>query len=90
MPDQAKKHPQQNQPKTSPSSNDARRTDPELQNEGEGSRTATRRYDERAEQAAKNPRNVQKLADEARKALEGPDGQKLRQAEQQGKNAKHR
>jgi hypothetical protein len=89
MPDEARKHPKQSQPKASPSSNGARPTDPELQNEGEGSRTATRRYDEHAEQAAKDPRKLQKLGDEARKALDGPEGEKLRQAEEQGKNAKH-
>jgi hypothetical protein len=51
--------------------------DPELQNEGEGSRSAARRYDTGATQAAK-------------KAIEGPEGQKLRDAEARGKKHQHR
>jgi len=64
--------------------------DPELQNEGEGSRTATRRYDQAAEQAAKDPAHVKKAADEAEKALEGPGGKDLRAAEERGKKHEHR
>ena len=48
--------------------------DPELQNEGEGSRSATRRYDKGAEQAAKDPEHVKKAAEKAAEALAGPRG----------------
>jgi hypothetical protein len=64
--------------------------DPELQNEGEGSRSATRRYDKGAEQAAKDPEHVKKAAEKAAEALQGPDGQTLRDAEERGKKHQHR
>jgi hypothetical protein len=63
---------------------------PELQNEGEGSRSATRRYDKGAEQAAKDPEHVKKAAREAAEALEGPEAKALREAEQRGKKHQHR
>jgi hypothetical protein len=64
--------------------------DPELKNEGEGSRTATRRYDQGAEQAAKDPEHVKKAAEDAQKALEGSEGKGLREAEERGKKHEHR
>ena len=64
--------------------------DPELQNEGEGSRTATRRYDKGAEQAAKDPEHVKKAAHKAQEALEGPEGKALREAEERAKKHQHR
>jgi hypothetical protein len=64
--------------------------DPELQNEGEGSRSATRRYDEGAEQAAKDPAHVKKAADAAEEALKGPEGAELREAEKRGERHQHR
>jgi hypothetical protein len=64
--------------------------DPELQNEGEGSRTATRRYDQGAEQAAKDVGHVKKAADAAKKALEGREGDDLKAAEERGKKHEHR
>jgi hypothetical protein len=64
--------------------------DPELQNEGEGSRSAARRYDTGATQAAKNPEHVRAAAQAAKKAIEGPEGQKLRDAEARGKKHQHR
>lgn len=64
--------------------------DPELQNEGEGSRTGTRRYDEGAEKAAKDPAHVKKAAQAAADALEGPEGKALREAEERGKKHEHR
>ncbi|MDP9036321.1 MAG: hypothetical protein M3O50_16090 [Myxococcota bacterium] len=62
-------------------------TDPELQNEGEGSRSGARRYDEKAERAAKDEKRVAELAEKAKKALEGPEGDALREAEERGKRA---
>jgi hypothetical protein len=64
--------------------------DPELKNEGEGSSTATRRYDANAESAAKDKKKTEQLAQAAKKALEGPDGADLRKAEERGKRGEHR
>jgi hypothetical protein len=64
-------------------------TDPELQNEGEGSRTATRRYDAGAERAARDEKKVEKLAKEAKKALEGAEGESLKNADELGKRGEH-
>jgi hypothetical protein len=64
-------------------------TDPELQNEGEGSRSGARRYDAGAERLAKQPERVKELAEKAKKALEGPEGDELREADRRGKNDEH-
>ena len=56
-------------------------------NEGEGSRSAARAYDAGAERAAKDGKKVEALAEEAKAALDGPEGEELRKAEQKGKNA---
>jgi hypothetical protein len=74
---------QQPDPKTTPS-------DPELQNEGEGSRTGARRYDEAAERAAKDKAGVEKLARDAKAALDGKEGDELRKADERGKKAEHK
>jgi len=54
--------------------------------EGEGSYTATRNYD-RAQETfiAKNRGKIGKLAKDAEKALEGPEGKSLRAAEKAGR-----
>jgi hypothetical protein len=64
--------------------------DPELQNEGEGSRSAARRYDQAAQDAAKDPEHVKKAAEAAERALKGPAGKELRAAEERGKKHQHR
>jgi hypothetical protein len=64
--------------------------DAELRNEGEGSRSAARRYDKGAEHAAKDPEHVKKAAQKAEEALEGPEGKALREAEERGKKHQHR
>jgi len=64
--------------------------DPELQNEGEGSRSATRRYDKGAEQTAKDASHVKKAAQSAQEALSGPESKELREAEERGKKHQHR
>ena len=64
--------------------------DPELKNEGEGSRSGARRYDQGAEQAAKDPEHVKKAAKAAEEALEGPEGEELRKAEEHGKKNEHK
>jgi hypothetical protein len=56
-------------------------------NEGEGSRSAARAYDAGAQKAAKDTKKVESLAEEAKEALDGPEGEELRKAEQRGKNA---
>lgn len=67
-----------------------RKADPELQNEGEGSRSAARRYDAGAEQAAKDKERTKKLAVAAEQALKGHEGDALQKAEQEAKAGKHR
>ncbi|HEX3771967.1 MAG TPA: hypothetical protein VHV30_13920 [Polyangiaceae bacterium] len=62
----------------------------ELQNEGEGSRSGARRYDEGASKTANDPEHVRKAAEEARKALEGAEGSDLRKADERGKKHDHR
>jgi hypothetical protein len=64
--------------------------DAELRNEGEGSRTAARRYDEHVESATRDEKHVEELAKEAEQALEGPEGEPLREAEERGKRHEHR
>jgi hypothetical protein len=64
--------------------------DPELQNEGEGSRSGARRYDAGAERAASNPAHVEEAAKKAKQALEGAEGEELRRAEERGKKGQHR
>lgn len=73
-----------------PKSSEPQPTDPELHNEGEGSRTATRRYDANAESFAKDGKKVEKLAQEAKEALDGLEGQGLRKADEQAKRGEHR
>jgi hypothetical protein len=53
-------------------------------NEGEGSRTAARRYD-RATTAFAKSGKVPAAAAAARRAIEGPEGEQLRQAEEDAK-----
>jgi hypothetical protein len=52
---------------------------PETQNEGEGSRTAARRYDAGAEKMARSGK-VEELARKAKEALDGEEGDELERA----------
>ena len=61
-------------------------SNPDLKNEGEGSRTAARRYDAGAEKMAKSGR-VDELGKEAEAALDGEEGDELKHAEEQAKRA---
>jgi hypothetical protein len=54
------------------------------ENQGEGNKTAAKEYDDAATQHAHSGA-VAKEAKDARDALEGTDGQKLRDAEAEGK-----
>jgi hypothetical protein len=56
-------------------------------NEGEGNRTAARRYDRAVEQTVKSG-TVPEKARAAVRALEGPEGNELRRAEAQAKQGK--
>jgi hypothetical protein len=57
--------------------------------EGEGSYSATRKYNEGLAKHQKQA-NVDALAKSARKAVEGPEGAELRRAEEQGKRGPRR
>jgi hypothetical protein len=52
--------------------------------EGEGSYTATHRYNEKLKKQMESA-DIEGLAEEARKALEGKEGDELREAEQRAK-----
>ena len=60
---------------------DTQRTEP---NEGEGSRTAAKRYDEEAEAYVREGK-VDQAANAAKSALEGPERESLERAEKEGK-----
>jgi len=51
---------------------------------GEGNPDAARRYDEGVEKTIREGK-VDELAEKAKKALEGPEGDELRRAEERGK-----
>ena len=57
------------------------------QNEGEGSRTAARHYADGVKNTVESG-NVEALADEAKQALNGPEGASLKRAEEFGKQGK--
>jgi hypothetical protein len=56
------------------------RSSSDVENEGEGSRSAARNYDEATEQYVKSGR-VEEAARKAAAALDGPEGDALRKAE---------
>jgi hypothetical protein len=56
--------------------------DNELQ--GEGNYDATRRYDQGVKQSIEKGK-TEELAEKAKKALEGPEGEELRKADEKGK-----
>ncbi len=61
-------------------------TEPRQQpNEGEGNRTAARRYNKATEEYVKSGRS-EHAAKEAENALEGPEADELREAEEEGKS----
>jgi hypothetical protein len=66
--------------KHKPRTSDARKL------EGEGSYTAARNYDRNVRGFAAES-NVEELADDARRALQGSEGPELRKAESVGKSA---
>ncbi|HEX8793661.1 MAG TPA: hypothetical protein VF765_22110 [Polyangiaceae bacterium] len=66
--------------------------DPEtgLPNEGEGSRSAARAYDEKVTRAARDAQHMKEAAEKAAKALEGDEAEELRGAEEKAKRGEHR
>jgi hypothetical protein len=62
---------------------------PSGDNEGEGSRTAGRHYDEEATEWARDSEKVDKAAEDAEKAIDGAEAAALRKAELKGKRAQH-
>ncbi len=56
------------------------------ENQGEGNRDAARRYDEKLEKfVAEKKSEIPGLAEDAERALDGPEGDELRKAEEIGK-----
>lgn len=53
------------------------------ENQGEGNRTAARRYNEKTREFIENA-DVEDLAKKARKALDGEEGDALKRAEEKG------
>ena len=59
-------------------------------NEGEGNRTAARQYNAAAQQAAQNPSRTDRQAQDAKRAIDSPEGEDLERAEEAGKKpARH-
>jgi len=56
-----------------------------LENEGEGNKTAARRYDEETRKFVESGK-VDPAASEAKKAIDGPEGEELRRAEKEAKS----
>jgi hypothetical protein len=63
---------------------DRKKTGGAWPNEGEGSRSGARAYDEASEKFAKSGK-VDEKAREARQAVDGPEGKQLERAEAEGK-----
>ncbi|MFL5289757.1 MAG: hypothetical protein ACJ8AW_54565 [Rhodopila sp.] len=57
-------------------------------NEGEGNRSAAREYNKAQSDFARSGR-VQQAAEDAAVAVDGPEGEELRQAEEKGKQHSH-
>jgi hypothetical protein len=56
----------------------------EQRNEGEGNRTAARRYNAGTTEFAKNDSKVRQAAEKARQAMQSPERKDLTEAEKQG------
>jgi hypothetical protein len=63
---------------------DRKKTGGAWPNEGEGSRSGARAYDQASEKFAKSGK-VDEKAREARQAIDGPEGKELERAEAEGK-----
>ena len=56
---------------------------PGFENEGEGNKTAARNYNKATEEYVRSGKS-EKAAADAKKAVEGPEGAELREAEEEG------
>ena len=66
------------------------RPENEQRNEGEGNRTAARRYNAETTEAAQNPSKVRQAADKARQAMQSNERKSLTEAEKKGlEKARH-
>ena len=66
------------------------RPENEQRNEGEGNRTAARRYNAETTEAAKNPSKVRQAAEKARQAMQSNERKSLTEAEKKGlEKARH-
>jgi hypothetical protein len=54
-------------------------------NEGEGNKTAARHYNEGAQQSAQNPGRTERKAQDAKRAIDSPEGEELERAEEIGR-----
>ena len=54
-------------------------------NEGEGNKTAARHYNQAAQQSAQNPGRTERQAQEAKRAIDSPEGEELERAEEIGR-----
>jgi len=54
-------------------------------NEGEGNMTAARHYNEGAQQSAQNPGRTERKAQDAKRAIDSPEGEELERAEEIGR-----
>ena len=54
-------------------------------NEGEGNKTAARHYNEGAQQSAQNPGRTERKAQDAKRAINSPEGEALERAEEIGR-----
>jgi len=78
---QQKPSPAKTTPKKYPASSALPASDEEL---GEGNKTAAKRYNQGVKETLES-KDVDKLAHEAADALDGPEGEALREAERQAK-----
>jgi hypothetical protein len=60
----------------------------EQKNEGEGNKTAARTYNEQQKRFAESGK-VADAAEDARKAVDGPEGEELRRAEKEAQSHAH-
>nr|WP_298689392.1 hypothetical protein [uncultured Dongia sp.] len=58
---------------------------PSQANEGEGNKTAARHYNEGAQQSAQNPGRTERKAQDAKRAIDSPEGEELERAEEIGR-----
>ena len=63
---------------------ETKQTEPTDENEGEGSRSAARHYNEAVMETVRSGK-VDELAEEAKEALDGPEADELRRAEDEAK-----